>query len=135
MAKEEVKIQDEELAAALDKWIDRSLEQKAYDQSVSWTKTWNGYIDTLRTQNSARKNLLSQACRIGYKYAMDKAYKATTDLINDMAKAMVAAGEFEDETAAKEALTAEGVTADAEGAIYDMFNLEGGLCNDGKEHK
>lgn len=120
MQEEQVTFKDAKLQEALMKWIKTSIEKSEEEKSESWTKTWNEYIDKLVRQNSERKKLVPEACRLAFKYANDDETK-----IKNLAN-------YAD---IKALLTAEGIdepTADA--VVTDWFKKEGGLCNDGKAH-
>ena len=120
MQEEQVTFKDAKLQEALMKWIKTSIEKSEEEKSESWTKTWNEYIDKLVRQNSERKKLVPEACRLAFKYANDDETK-----IKNLAN-------YAD---IKALLTAEGIdepTADA--VTTDWFKKEGGLCNDGKAH-
>jgi hypothetical protein len=133
-AEEKITFKDNEgLEKALMKWIKTSVEKSAEEKEETWTKTWNEYIDKLVRQNSERKKLVPEACRIAFKHAndtlkADNSYKKVSEVLS-------AAEQAE----AKALLMAEGYTsAEADTklaeAIHDWFKKEGGLCNDGKAH-
>ena len=119
------------LAEALMKWIKTSLEKSSEEKEESWTKTWNEYIDKLVRQNSERKKLVPQACRLVYKKGNSSANPGTFL-------------EAEELTALKDALVEAGFNATLVGTVLkiddeavatkDLFKVEGGLCNDGKAH-
>ncbi len=67
IASEKIKIHDEDLANAINDWIDRSKVKKAFDNDISWEKTWDEYIEVLKTQNSQRGLVFNTACAIGFK--------------------------------------------------------------------
>ena len=143
----EEKIQFEEenkaLAEALMKWISTSIEKAEEEKEESWTKTWNEYIDKLVRQNSERKKLVPQACKIGFKKANDSHSfnemladstnypEVDADFIDNLKKTLVddlkfaGYSETEAETKANEYLNEK---------AQDWFKKEGGLCNDGKAH-
>lgn len=117
-------------------WIDRGLEKKEQDTQDAWEKTWNDYIDTLAKQNTERSKLVSQACKIGYAHANEEiALDLANEIIDEMATAMVEAGEADDKTEALAKIKAisGGVEKTAE-KLSDIFKMKGGLCNDGKAH-
>ena len=137
MQEEHIEFKDAALKEALMKWIKTSVEKSAEEKNESWTKTWNEYIDKLVRQNSERKKLVPQACRIGFKKANENTTfmavingLSITDAEKDALKAelradLIALGEAADETEADAVL---GKT------VVDSFKNEGGLCNDGKAH-
>ena len=120
MQEEKIEFKDAALKAALMKWIKTSIEKSAEEKSETWTKTWNEYIDKLVRQNSERKKLIPEACRLAFKHANDN-----TTLI----KSLPEYAEI------KALLLAEGLAEPAADAVTtDWFKTEGGLCNDGKAH-
>ena len=120
MQEENIEFKDAALKDALMKWIKTSVEKNAEEKSETWTKTWNEYIDKLVRQNSERKKLVPEACRLAFKHANDD-----TTLI----KSLPEYAEI------KALLTAEGLDEPAADAVTtDWFKKEGGLCNDGKAH-
>ena len=133
MQEEKIEFKDAALKAALMKWIKTSIEKSSEEKSETWTKTWNEYIDKLVRQNSERKKLIPEACRIAFKHA-----NATNALDNVKVSEVLTAAE---QTEAKALLIADGICADnteatakLDEAIRDWFKKEGGLCNDGKAH-
>ena len=121
------------LAEALMKWIKTSLEKKSEEKEESWTKTWNEYIDKLVRQNSERKKLVPQACKLAFLKANDSSVTAST-ILSDADKALLkaeilASGAVENEAAA-EAKMNEYIAQ----KVTEWFKTEGGLCNDGKAH-
>lgn len=132
--KEGLKICDEKLADALDKWIDRGFEKKDKETKEAWEKTWRDYVDTLAKQNDERKKLVSEACKIGYLYGNDT--RKLTDITRDGASENLY-------NEMKAFLIAEGHEADVEKylgteanakLVKELFKSKGGLCNDGKDH-
>ena len=120
MQEEKIEFKDAALKAALMKWIKTSIEKSSEEKSETWTKTWNEYIDKLVRQNSERKKLIPEACRLAFKHANDN-----TTLI----KSLPEYAEI------KALLLAEGLAEPAADAVTtDWFKTEGGLCNDGKAH-
>ncbi len=64
---EKIKIKDETLNAAINDWINRSKVKKAFDNDISWEKTWEEYIEVLKAQNSQQDLIFPAACAIGFK--------------------------------------------------------------------
>ena len=142
MQEEQVTFKDAKLQEALMKWIKTSIEKSEEEKNETWTKTWNEYIDKLVRQNSERKKLVPQACKLVYKKANSEKNIAailaedstflTTEQIADI-KAEIKASGCAD-------TNKDGETTDAEVDAYyattvtDWFKKEGGLCNDGKAH-
>ena len=120
MAEEHIEFKDSALKDALMKWIKTSVEKSAEEKAETWTKTWNEYIDKLVRQNSERRKLVPQACRLAFKYG-----NLDDTKIKDLAN-------YAD---IKALLIEEGIDEPtAETAVKDWFKKEGGLCNDGKAH-
>ena len=125
------------LEEALMKWIKTSVEKSAEEKKETWTKTWNEYIDKLIRQNSERKKLVPQACRIGFKQAnttktfaqivdeLEISAEQKTALLTEMRNDLIELGHAADETEANAVLAR---------TVVDEFKTEGGLCNDGKAH-
>ena len=135
---EKIKFADENkaLAEALMKWIETSLEKKADEREESWTKTWNEYLDKLVKQNSERKKLVPEACKIVFSKANSK--KKLSDLgltaaqVSEIEKAITDSGCADTD---KDGTTdAAELTAYTNKAVEEYFKEEGGLCNDGKAH-
>ena len=143
MQEEKIEFKDAALQKALMKWIKTSIEKSAEEKSETWTKTWNEYIDKLVRQNSERKKLIPEACRlvfkkanstnnVDYELAHDAEYVLTAEQIAQI-KAEIKASGCAD--ADKDGTTTDGeVDAYYATAIADWFKKEGGLCNDGKAH-
>ena len=148
MHEENITFKDEALQNALMKWIKTSVEKSAEEKSESWTKTWNEYIDKLVRQNSERRKLVPQACKLMYLKANSTAAASTIVPIDDtddnyleLVQELVLSGKFDyNESGVKrseaEIETAAKAYADTELAkeINKLFKSEGGLCNDGKAH-
>lgn len=66
VASEKIKIHDEDLEKAINDWINRSKVKKAFDNDISWEKTWEEYIEVLKAQNSQRDLVFPTACAIGF---------------------------------------------------------------------
>lgn len=124
--KQGLSLNKEGLYEKLINWLERSVEKTEHESKESWEKTWNGYIDTLRQQNTARTKLVSEACKISYLKGNSK------DAISDADYAKM-----------KEFLIAEGHEEEVEELIgsesshktyAELYKEEGGLCNDGKSH-
>ena len=133
MQEEHIEFKDAALKEALMKWIKTSVEKTAEEKDEAWTKTWNEYIDKLVRQNSERKKLVPEACRIAFKHAndtlkADSTYKKVSEVLSAAEQAEAQA------LLEAEGYTAAEATAKLEEAIHDWFKKEGGLCNDGKAH-
>lgn len=129
MKKENVKFTEEsgKLESALMKWISTSVEKESTTRKDAWKETWSNYIDKLERQNSERKKLIPEACRIVYK----KANKNT-----------VISTEFAAEIEAiKKSLKEDYGLSDAEitkqigKKVNEWFNVKKGVCNDGSKHE
>ena len=148
MQEEKVVFKDSALQAALMKWIKTSIEKSTEEKGETWTKTWNEYIDKLVRQNSERRKLVPQACKLMFSKANSDALASSVVPINladddykELVNELVLSGRFDyDENGVKrseaEIQTAATAYADAElgKAINKLFKTEGGLCNDGKAH-
>ena len=148
MQEEQIKFEDATLQAALMKWIKTSINKASEEKKESWTKTWNEYIDKLVRQNSERKKLVPQACRLMYLKANSESLATSIIPIDEndvnykeLIADLVASGRFDyDDNGVKRAeadiKTAAKTYANAELAkeINKLFKTEGGLCNDGKAH-
>ena len=148
MQEEKVVFKDSALQAALMKWIKTSIEKSTEEKGETWTKTWNEYIDKLVRQNSERRKLVPQACKLMFSKANSDALASSVVPINpadddykELVNELVLSGRFDyDENGVKrseaEIKTAATAYADAElgKAINKLFKTEGGLCNDGKAH-
>ncbi len=149
MQEEKIEFKDSALKDALMKWINTSVQKSAEEKQESWTKTWNEYIDKLVRQNSERKKLVPQACKLMYLKA--NSASAATSIIpiddanqdyKDLLAELKASGKFdydnngvkiEDEATINTAVKNYADTELAK-AISKLFKDEGGLCNDGKAH-
>ena len=93
--------ENDKIASALDKWIDRGLEKKASEDDEKWVKDWNSYIDTLSRQNAERTKLIPQACKISFNQGnIDVAFDRATLpdgklIVNEMYRIAKEAGELE----------------------------------------
>lgn len=133
-------------------WINRGFEKTTSETQESFEKTWKSYLDAIVRQNSERKKLVSQGCRVAYLYGNDKTSfdgEATDEkvikvnaILDQIAKAMLDAGEYNGEATEEAAKLAELKAAikstefdEKVESIYDLFNKKGALCNDGKDHK
>ena len=120
------------LAEALMKWISTSIQKSSEEKEESWTKTWNEYLDKLVRQNSERKKLVPQACKLVYK-------KANTDTVTSTLLSATEQAELASDILASGAVATQ-AEAEAKAAEYlaqkasEWFKTEGGLCNDGKAH-
>ncbi len=120
------------LAEALMKWISTSVQKSSEEKEESWTKTWNEYLDKLVRQNSERKKLVPQACKLVYK-------KANTDTVTSTLLSAAEQAELASDILASGAVATQ-AEAEAKAAEYlaqkasEWFKTEGGLCNDGKAH-
>lgn len=139
---EKIKFADENkaLAEALMKWIETSLEKKADEREESWTKTWNEYLDKLVKQNSERKKLVPQACRLVYKKANAKDVNFETALMQAL-NINPTDADAEDQLKEKDdykeliSLIGQDKYDEFKGQALDRtFKEEGGPCNDGKAH-
>lgn len=138
---EKLHISDEELDKALKTWISRGFEKKQIETEEAWEKTWKDYIDTLGKQNSARKKLVSEACKIGYLYANDNGKKQYGEekTIAQITREGQSKTLYEE---MKAFLEAEGhgdkvdeyLGVGGSKKVSELFKTEGGLCNDGKTH-
>ena len=134
---EKIKFADENkaLAEALMKWIETSLEKKADEREESWTKTWNEYLDKLVKQNSERKKLVPQACRLLYKNANSKTMTLEAALMDALDVTTIADLEAKDEYKELISLFGQSNYDKFKGEKLDRsFKEEGGPCNDGKAH-
>jgi hypothetical protein len=127
----QITIKDADLNSALTKWIDSSIEKKVEEREETWTKTWNEYIDTLLRQNSERKNLVPQACRIAFKHGSSSlnVYDAFSGAEFDEIKQALEDGGY--------AVSISGgklIVDGREVSVEDLFTQKGGLCNDGQKH-
>ena len=123
------------------KWIETSIQKANEEKEESWTKTWNEYLDKLVRQNSERKKLVPQACKLVYKKANSSKNLAAeiadgfglTAADIELIKADIKASGCAD--ADKDGTTTDGeVDTYYAKAISEWFKAEGGLCNDGKAH-
>ena len=120
------------LAEALMKWIETSIQKANEEKEESWTKTWNEYLDKLVRQNSERKKLVPQACKLVYK-------KANTETVTSTLLTAAEQAELASDILASGAVKTQ-AEAEAKAADYllqkasEWFKTEGGLCNDGKAH-
>lgn len=146
---EQVKIKDEHLEKALNKWIDTSLEKKVEEREESWKKTWNEYIDALNKQGSERTKLVSNTCKLVFKgvnagktletvlgelgiedHAAD-IYAEIKAFYLDKGKKLY--GIHDDGTSYLiNLITEEDQIKNTD--VDKLFYVEGGLCNDGKAH-
>ncbi len=147
MQEEQITFKDEALQKALMKWIKTSVEKNTEEKQETWKKTWNEYIDKLVRQNSERRKLVPQACRLMYLKANSTA--AATSIVpidgadyNVLIEELVLSGKFDyDENGVKrtsdaaiEAAAKAYANAELAKEINKLFKTEGGLCNDGKPH-
>ena len=123
------------LAEALMKWIKTSIQKSSEEKEESWTKTWNEYLDKLVRQNSERKKLVPQACKLVYKKANDISITLEEALIDALGVAN--ATELKDTEVYKELIELFGETEYnkfKDNTLDRSFKSEGGPCNDGKAH-
>lgn len=67
LEEEKITFNDEKLESTITKWIERSSEKKTFDEKISWEKTWDEYLNTLKQQNVERENKLRKlTCAIGF---------------------------------------------------------------------
>ena len=127
------------LAEALMKWIKTSIQKSSEEKEESWTKTWNEYLDKLVRQNSERKKLVPQACKLVYKKANEQGSK-----LDDVYPFANLTAEEKDEILNSGLI--KDLNNDSTINLADVqkywedtdapaaFKNEGGLCNDGKAH-
>lgn len=63
---QKITFKDTNLKEAIDKWIEVSKSKTAYDNQISWDKTWDEYVETLKIQNTERMKLFPTTCAIGF---------------------------------------------------------------------
>lgn len=153
---EQMTLVNGEIASLLTKWFDDEYENEEQEKENNWKRTWTNYIDMLREQNAERSKLVSDACRIAYLNGngLDEnraKVELTEELITKMAKAMIKAGEIKvngqlvknennQEAISEARKLIKGIRIgnqlleDQISEIADLFNKQGALCNDGKEH-
>lgn len=51
---------------AIDKWIETTLTKAAFDEDINWDKTWESYLDSLRSAKEEKAKVLSYGCAIGF---------------------------------------------------------------------
>ncbi len=63
---QKITFKDTKLQEAIDKWIEVSKNKKTFDNQISWDKTWDEYVETLKIQNTERAKLFPTTCAIGF---------------------------------------------------------------------
>lgn len=51
---------------AINKWIETTLAKAAFDENINWEKTWESYLDSLRSAKEEQSKVLSQTCTIEF---------------------------------------------------------------------
>lgn len=51
---------------AIDKWIETTLTKAAFDEDINWEKTWESYLDSLRSAKEEKAKVLDRGCAIGF---------------------------------------------------------------------
>jgi hypothetical protein len=54
---------------AIDKWILTTTTKAAFDESINWEKTWESYLDSLRSAKEEKAKVISQTCAIQFQDA------------------------------------------------------------------
>ena len=135
MNEEEITFGDnKDLAKALMKWINTSVQKANDEKEESWKKTVDEYIEKLTMQKAERTKLIPQLGVLMFKYANE----------NKTAKALKDAGTMsaDEYNKAKALLVSEGIVAnptEAETYLNDQpvsnwYKVKGGLFNDGETH-
>lgn len=127
----------------IDNWINVSIQKTEFDNSESFDKSINNYIDNLHQQVNERSKRLASVCAIGYQKYNDPAYEGETlqDLIDAgdtfLSNALdELADRYDTPSDYSDVYTyADWSTFAANETINDLYNKLGGLCNDGKTHK
>jgi hypothetical protein len=141
MNEEEITFGDnKDLAKALMKWINTSV-QKANDESEeSWKKTVDEYIEKLTRQKAERTKLIPEIAKSVFQYANSnesaKACMSTTDyaaLAPELKALLIAGGYVADAAEAAEYLGE--TTGPKTTKVSDWYKVKGGLFNDGEDYK
>lgn len=66
LEEEKISFKDKDLEKTINKWIDSAKVKSEFDEKISWEKTWDSYIETLKVQESERSKLIPEACAIGF---------------------------------------------------------------------
>ena len=51
---------------AIDKWIETTLTKAAFDEDINWEKTWESYLDSLRSAKEEKAKVISETCAIQF---------------------------------------------------------------------
>ena len=68
VAEQKIKFTEEgkAIGEAIDKWIATTNAKSAYDDKLSWEKTWESYIESLKVENVESSKRISNTCAIGF---------------------------------------------------------------------
>lgn len=112
----------EEVGKTIDNWIARRGQENIKTTFDSWEEYWTDYADMLAMQKEQEPKRLKRGCAIAYNRAsLMKTQKALNDL------------RWNKDTLEPES---DGVpTTDTIVNFDQLFNENGGACNDGKSHK
>ncbi len=67
LEEEKISFNDKKLESTLLTWIENAEVKQEFDDNISWEKTWNSYIESLKVQNVERDKMIPEACAIGFK--------------------------------------------------------------------
>ena len=51
---------------AINKWIETTLAKAKFDEDINWEKTWESYLDSLRSAKEEKAKVISQTCAIEF---------------------------------------------------------------------
>ena len=150
---EGIKFEDNDLYKALMKWIATSVNKKSEKNKETWTKTWDDYLDKLSRQNDERSKLMPEISKKFF--GMGNSYKMLNEELDfdtevtdvekkELKRSLKVTYSYKDALGNPVYIDADknGVIDDDElkeywvhTRVYEAFNLEGGVFNDGKTHK
>ena len=55
-----------EVEEAINKWIETTLAKAKFDEDINWEKTWESYLDSLRSAKEEKAKVISQTCAIEF---------------------------------------------------------------------